>query len=90
MDKTVVRVAGRERSCKIYIRSGISKGGKTSQSYDPANDLPNPPIPIIPTTAEREGRAGTLEFLVVGLMSAQEPKKYSTVGTAQIQGQEPR
>jgi hypothetical protein len=28
-----------------------------SQSYDPANDLPTSPIPIIPTTAEREGRS---------------------------------
>jgi hypothetical protein len=81
-DHQVEQLMGRERSCKIYIRSGTSKGGKISQSYDPANDLPTSPIPIIPTTVEREGRSGTLEFLVVVLVLAQEPKKSSTVGTA--------
>jgi hypothetical protein len=78
MDTMVVGVAGRQRVCKIYVRSGTSKGGKTSQSYDPAKDMPNSPIPIIPTTEERQGRSGTLEFLVVGLVLAQEPRTISS------------
>ena len=61
-------------------------GTRWREVYDPANELPNPPIPNIPTTAEREGRPGILEFLVVGLVLGQEPKKYSTVGTAKSRG----
>ena len=82
MDTMVVGVAGRQRVSKIYVRSGTSKGGKTRQSYDPVKDMPNSLMPIIPTTKERQGRSGTLEFLVVRLVLAQEPRKYSTIGIA--------
>jgi hypothetical protein len=82
LDKMVVGVSGRTRCCKIYVRLGSSKGGKTSQSYDTAKDLPKTSISLLPTNEEMEGRPETKQFLVVGIVLAEEPKRFSTTGSA--------
>ena len=38
------------------------------------------PIPLLPTEEEHVGRAGTQEYLVVGIVLAENPNKYSTKG----------
>ncbi|KAK0125599.1 hypothetical protein ONS96_009434 [Cadophora gregata f. sp. sojae] len=81
LDMIVVGITGRPICSKIYVRLGSSKAGKSSKSYDPKLDLATTEIPFIPTSAELEGRPQTKEFLVVGLVLAEDPKKYSTVGS---------
>ena len=46
------------------------KGGKTVKKYNVALDVPEQPIPLLPTEAERVGRAGTQEYTVVGIVLA--------------------
>ena len=81
-EKIVVGFPGRNRFQRIYVRkSGTGTGGKTTTSYKPAEDAPTEPISILPTKEEIESRAGTMEFLVVGIVLAEDPGKYSTIGT---------
>jgi hypothetical protein len=79
-EKIVVGVTGRERAGKIYIRAGHHKGGKTVKKYNVELDVPEHPIPLLPTEEERVGRAGTQQYMVVGIVLAEDPTKYSTKG----------
>ena len=44
-----VEVIGRERAGKIYTRTGQHKGGATVKKYDVALNVPDQPIPLLPT-----------------------------------------
>ena len=83
LEKITVGVPGRRRFQRIYVRKSSSRG-KTTASYNPKEDAPetNRTLSIIPTKEEVESRAETIEFLVVGLVLAQEPAKYSTKATS--------
>jgi hypothetical protein len=81
LEKITVGVAGRQRFQKIFVRqSGSSSGGQTTTTYEPKVDAPRPGriLSVLPTIEEIESRAGTLQFLVVGIVLAEDPKKYST------------
>lgn len=81
LDQLKVSAAGRVRFQKIFART--PGGKKTTVQYDAQNDAPpsDQTLSILPTTEEKEGRAQTTQFLVVGLVIAEEPLKYSTKGT---------
>jgi hypothetical protein len=77
-DAIKVGVAGRARFQKIYVR--LLNGKKSKDSYNPEVDAPPPDqtVSILPTTPENEGRPGTESFLIVGIVLALDPAKYST------------
>jgi hypothetical protein len=80
LEKIIVGVAGRQRFQKIFVRKSGGAGGKTTKTYKAEDDAPaaDRTLSILPTKEEIESRAETLEFLVVGLVLAQDPLKYST------------
>jgi len=82
LERIVVGVPGRQRFQKIYVRKSRA-GGKTTTSYQPKEDAPvaNNLVSILPTKEEIESRAETIEFLVVGLVLADNPFQYSTQGS---------
>ncbi|KAF4629933.1 hypothetical protein G7Y89_g8208 [Cudoniella acicularis] len=82
LEKITVGVSGRHRFQKIWVRMN-EKGGKTTVSYDEKNDAPavDRTVSILPTKEEIESRAGTTEFLVVGIVLAEDPYKFSSQGT---------
>jgi hypothetical protein len=80
LERITVGVRRRQRFQKIYVpKSGLA-GGKTATSYKPADDAPaaGRTLSILPTLAEIEGGPETIEFLVVGVVLAENPGKYST------------
>jgi len=81
LDEIKVGILGRARFQKIYVRS--LNGKRSTTKYTPEEDAPSPEqaLSILPTTEEKEGRPDTMQFLVVGLVLAAEPLKYSTKGT---------
>lgn len=85
LDRLIVGVAGRQRLQRIFVRQVPSnKGsGKTTITYDETDDAPpdGRPLSILPTEQEIQSRAGTVEFLVVGIMLAKDTKKFSTKGS---------
>lgn len=82
LERIVVGVTGRQRFQKIFVRKS-SAGGKTTIMYNVDDNAPKAGslISILPTKAEVESRADTIEFLVVGIVLADFPAKYSTSGT---------
>ncbi|KAJ4373387.1 hypothetical protein N0V83_003682 [Neocucurbitaria cava] len=81
LEKLVVGVAGRVRHQTIYIRTPNNKRSK--DQYKPEVDAPVPgrTLSILATSAEKEGRHDTQPFLVVGIVLARNPMKYSDKGT---------
>ncbi|KAF2799650.1 hypothetical protein K505DRAFT_230468 [Melanomma pulvis-pyrius CBS 109.77] len=78
LDGIRVSVAGRVRFQKIYVRA--LNGKKSTTTFNPEDDAPprDRTLSILPTTEEKEGRPNTTQFLVVGLVLASDPFKYST------------
>lgn len=80
LDGIKVGVPGRMHFQKIYVRT--PHGKKSTTTYDPTVDAPkDETLSILPTTEEKQGRPETSQFLVVGLVLASEPSKYSTKST---------
>lgn len=81
LDEMRVGVAGRKMFQKIFISNAPSGKKYSTLKYDPTTDAPASPLSILPTAEETEGRPNTSEYLVVGLVLADDPRKFSTVGT---------
>ncbi|RDL39909.1 Uncharacterized protein BP5553_04249 [Venustampulla echinocandica] len=83
-DRITIGVSGRKRFQKIWARKSKA-GRKTTQQYQVQNDAPpaNQTLSILPTQEEIDSRAETIEYLVVGLVLADNPLKYSTKATGQ-------
>ena len=85
LEQMVVGVPGRREFQKIYMRDNTS-----TLKYNPSIDAPpiDHPLSVTPSKEEVDGGPKLTPYLVVGLVLADEPSKYTTKGTGRSRNKE--